>query len=120
EERPKIWRRVSTPKPQDAPAAVVMGYDVSLARAYDTERLGWKYDELPCGTGTLPFLDCNPHNDEDPLIQRVLHALYGNVLLAWNLGQAPVFLQVTPQQVEDRKIYNTHLYSQGNQGHDFT
>jgi endo-cleaving rubber dioxygenase len=50
----------------------------------------------------------------------VLHALYGNVLLAWNLGNLPVLLQVTPEQIENRKIYNTHLYSQGNQGHDFT
>ncbi len=120
EERPKIWRRVSTPAPEGLEGKVVMGYDISMARAYDPKKLGWKYDALACGTGTLPFIDCNPGSDSTPLVQRVLHALYGNVLLAWNLGQLPIFLQVAPQQAEDRKIYNTHLYSQGNQGHDFT
>lgn len=120
EDRPKIWRRFSTPARPDQAGQVVMGYDVSLARAYDEQRMGWKFDTLACGTGTLPFLDCMPGSDETPLTQRVLHALYGHVLAAWNLGNLPVFLQVTRQQVEDRKIYNTHLYSQGNQGHDFT
>ena len=27
---------------------------------------------------------------------------------------------MTWEQLEDRKIYNTHKYSQGNQGHMFT
>jgi endo-cleaving rubber dioxygenase len=120
EDRPQIWRRVSTPARADQAGQAVMGYDVSLARAYDEERMGWKYDALACGTGTLPFLDCAPGSDDTSPVQAVLHALYGNVLAAWNLGNLPVFLQVTRQQVEDRKIYNTHLYSQGNQGHDFT
>ena len=29
-------------------------------------------------------------------------------------------LRMTQQDIENRKIFNTHLYSQGNQGHDFT
>jgi endo-cleaving rubber dioxygenase len=120
EERPELWRRVSTPKPEGAPAEIVMGYDVSMARAYDAEKLGWKYEVMACGTGTIPFLDCNPLIGGTPLPQLVLHELYGNVLLAWNLGQTPNFFQVTPDQIENRKIYNTNLYSQGNQGHDFT
>lgn len=75
---------------------------------------------MACGVGTLAFVDCNPIIGGTPLVQQVLQAIYGNVLLAWNLGQLPIFLQVAPQQAEARKIYNTHLYSQGNQGHDFT
>jgi len=120
EERPGIWRRVSTPAPEGQEGQVVMGFDTSLSRAYAPQALGWKYDRLACGAGTLPFIDCNLTDEEDPVLQRVLAQLYGNVIAAWNLGQLPVFLQVTPQQVEDRKIYNTHLYSQGNEGHDFT
>ncbi|AXQ29986.1 hypothetical protein D0B54_15470 [Solimonas sp. K1W22B-7] len=119
-ERPKIWRRVSTPARQDQEGKVVMGYDISIARAYAPDRLGWKYDALPCGAGTLPFLDCTPGSDEDPALQRILALLYGNVIAAWNLGNLPVFLQLGTQAAEDRKIYNTHLYSQGNEGHDFT
>ena len=120
EERPALWRRVSTPKPEGADARIVMGYDVSLARAYDPSKLGWKYDVMACGIGTLPFVECNPVIGGTPLVQQILHALYGNVILTWNLGQIPFFLQVAPQQAEARKIYNTHLYSQGNGGHDFT
>ncbi|AXQ28283.1 hypothetical protein D0B54_06125 [Solimonas sp. K1W22B-7] len=119
-ERPKIWRRVSTPAREDQEGKVVMGFDTSIQRAYAPDKLGWKYDALPCGSGTIPFLDCTPGSDADPALQLILAQLYGNVILSWNLGNLPVFLQATRQQVEDRKIYNTHLYSQGNEGHDFT
>ena len=61
-----------------------------------------------------------PGSNDSPIFQDILSQLYGNLILTWNLGQLPVFLQATRQQVEDRKIYNTHLYSQGNEGHDFT
>lgn len=96
-----------------------MGYDVSIARAFDADKLGWRYDALNCGDGTIPFLDCSPLGGAAP-VQDLLSQLYGNLILAWNIGQAPVFVQATPQQVENRKIYNTHLYSQSNVGHDFT
>jgi hypothetical protein len=119
-DRPSIGRRVSAPARDDQAGTVVMGFDTDLARAYDAKQLGWKYDKLACGVGTLPFLDCNPGNDNDPLVQRVLAQLYGNVILLWNVGNLPAFAQVTRQQVEDRKIYNTHLYSQGKEGHEFT
>ena len=120
EARPAIWRRVSTPARSDQQGKVVMGFDVSMARAYDPQKLGWRYDALSCGEGTIPFLDCTPGSNDSPIFQDILSQLYGNLILTWNLGQLPVFLQATRQQVEDRKIYNTHLYSQGNEGHDFT
>ncbi|MEA2625403.1 MAG: endo-cleaving rubber dioxygenase [Candidatus Binatota bacterium] len=122
EDRPKIWRRRSTPAPLDQAGSVVMGYDTSVARAYDGEKLGWKYDEITCGEGTLPVVECDPLNPgaEDPLAQQALAEIYGNALLTWNAGQAPVYTQWTPGQIEDRKIYNTHLFSQGNEGHEFT
>jgi len=62
----------------------------------------------------------NPLPTDCPVFQDILSQLYGNLILTWNLGQLPVFLQATRQQVEDREIYNTHLYSQGNKGHDCT
>ncbi len=97
-----------------------MGYDVSIARAFDPDKLGWRYDALSCGDGTIPFLDCSPITGDTPILQEILSQPYGNVILTWNLGQLPVFLQATRQQVGNRKIYNTHLSSQGNEGHDFT
>ena len=120
--RPKMWRRWSTPARPDQEPFVVMGYDTSLSRAYDPERLGWKYDTITCGDlGALPVVDCDPLDpDQDPLFQQALAELYGNMILAWNLGQAPVLAQWTKPQMELRKIYNTHLFSQGNEGHEFT
>jgi len=34
----------------------------------------------------------------------------------WYLGLGPT----SDQQLENRKIYNTHMYGQGNGGHQFT
>ena len=120
DDRPALWRRQSAPAPAGQQGQVVMGFDVSMARAYDPEKLGWKYEELSCGDGTVPLLECSLNGDSSPVFQDLLAQLYGNLIASWNLGQLPTFLQITPDQVENRKIYNTHLYSQGNEGHDFT
>lgn len=120
EERPDIWKRVSEPKPEGASRKVVMGFDTNLQRAYDEDRLGWDYTALECGDkGTIPFTNCKP-NGGTPAVQKILELLYGNLIVAWNLGNVTNLFQVTPQQIENRKIYNTHLFSQGNQGHTFT
>ncbi|AXQ28281.1 hypothetical protein D0B54_06115 [Solimonas sp. K1W22B-7] len=120
-ERPRLWRRVSTPARADQAGKVVMGFDTDIARAYDPQKLGWNYEVLSCGMGTIPFLDCDLLNpEEDPLLRALINALYGNLLAAWNIGNATSLLQFTPQQIEDRKIYNSNYFSQGNEGHDFT
>jgi mono/diheme cytochrome c family protein len=107
-ERKPIWRRVSAPKPANDPNAV-MGYDTNLARAYDHGKLGWKYDALPCGIPLLqPFLECTPGQAETSPASLLW--------FTWNIEGAPA----TPPQLEDRKIYNTHKYSQSNRGHEFT
>jgi hypothetical protein len=119
EERPPIWKRVSTPAP--AGLAVVMGYDTNLQRAYDATKLGWKYDVVACGaSGTTPGVDCNPVDANAPApAADVTSAIYQNFWFLWNLPvQTPP--PFTDQQVENRKLYNTKLYSQGNQGHAFT
>ena len=46
-DRPRIWKRMSREKP--AGLDVVMGYDTDLKRAYDFDKLGWKYEEVRCG-----------------------------------------------------------------------
>ncbi len=119
-ERPRIWRRVSAPAREDQVGQVVMGYDTDLDRAYDHEKLGWKYDEITCGqTGTTPFVDCDPMNpDQAPILEQVLGELYTNIAILWNLPRADM-IGMSNAQVEARKIYNTNEYSQGNQGHDF-
>jgi mono/diheme cytochrome c family protein len=113
-DRPSLWRRVSKP----ARAGVVMGFDADLGRAYDAEKMGWRYESLACGAGTLPYLECDPADPAaDPLAQQVLTEFYANGGLLWNFANLPV---LTHEQIEQRKIYNTHMYSQSNTGHEFT
>jgi len=114
--RQPIWRRVSAPARADQQGKVVMGFDTSLARAYDEQKLGWQYEALACGTGTLPFIECNPVTPGGTSAGDLLSQLYRIVGLSWNIDLPPL----TNQQVEDRKIYNTYVYSQGNHGHEFT
>jgi len=118
-ERKPLWRRVSAPN--DTGLDVVMGFDPSFRRAYDKEKLGWKYEEIACDvTGAMPFVACDPTDpNANPLLDQVLSAIYANGGLAWNI---PNLLQtpLTNAQVEQRKIYSTRIYSQSNAGHDFT
>jgi mono/diheme cytochrome c family protein len=94
-DRHDIWRRVS----KSAPAgqeSLVMGFDTDLARAYDAQHLGWKYD---------------------PIVQIALSGAYANGGVFWNVTDPPI---LNDAQIEQRKIYNTHVYSQSNAGHQFT
>lgn len=118
-DRRVVWRRVSRPPPEGMPKAI-MGFDTDLDRAYDHEKLGWKYDEPACGhgVGTIAFVDCDPLDPFAKTIpQEVMAAVYGDAALAFNLLNVPL---LTDAQVEARKIYNTHSYSQSNTGHEFT
>jgi len=118
-DRPTIWRRISKP----SQPGVVMGFQTALS-AYDPVHMGWQYDTLTCDpTGLLsPYLACTVGIDPEksPLIQSLLSILFANGSLAWNILselQAPTF---TKQGIENRKIYNTHMFSQSNAGHQFT
>jgi mono/diheme cytochrome c family protein len=116
--RPLFWRRWSKPKR----AGVVMGFDTDLARAYDPIRLGWKYDELSCGAlGVTPYLECDPADpNATPFVDAALDVLFANGSLAWNILGTVMAPTLTNAQIEDRKIYNTRMYSQSNAGHAFT
>lgn len=116
-DRHDIWRRWSNTARADQVGKVVMGFRYDLD-AYDNQNLGWKYDALQCGvTGTMPYIDCNPGSASGNTIQDFLNLIYANGGLVWNLANLPTY---TNSQAEDRKIYNTHMYSQSNSGHEFT
>ncbi|MGH8506522.1 MAG: rubber dioxygenase RoxB [Stenotrophobium sp.] len=116
-DRPDLWRRLSNPPRSDQNGTVVMGFRSDLG-AYDTRNLGWKYDTLTCGaTGTTPYIDCNPTETGGLTLQNLLDPVYGNGGLIWNIANIPI---KTNQQIEDRKVYNTYMYSQSNAGHEFT
>jgi hypothetical protein len=115
-DRPEIWTRLSrTPPPGQED--LVMGYDDSLTTGYDASRLGWRYTELACGTGSTPILDCNPDPEDGATVQDALSLVWQSGGLAWNLLNPPI---LTDAQIEERKIYNTNYYSQDNAGHEFT
>ncbi len=114
--RPKIWQRLSKPARADQEGKVVMGFDYRLGSGYDREQLGWKYEELTCGTASLPYLSCNPNDDDGATVQDALALIWANGGLAWNLLNAPI---LSDAQVEARKVYNSFMYSQDNGGHDF-
>ena len=120
-DRHDIWRRVSSPAPAGLENKVVMGYDTNLQRAYDPVHLGWRYDVVQCGdNGTTPFVNCNKDPADAPVnVQQWLGDLYSKIGLLW-LIPLPNELLLSQQQIEGRKVYNTHLYSQSNQGHEFT
>ncbi len=115
-DRQPIWRRQSKSARADQVGKVVMGFDASLDTGYDRQKVGWKYEALSCGTRTIPYLDCNPGAADGATIQDALALVWANGGLAWNLLNAPI---LSDQQLEDRKVYNTRMYSQSNRGHEF-
>ena len=92
--------------------------------AYDPDKVGWKYDEIPCevqsatNPSVSPYVNCTPSSadQQDPLAEQILAGLYSNLLLAWNIFFPPPLM---PAQMEDRKIFNTWMFAQGNEGHEF-
>lgn len=115
-DRQTIWRRVSAPALDGQ--KTVMGYDTNLARAFDFEKVGWKYEVLECdSTGLQAWLDCGPAVAEtNPAVDMVLGSGFENFWFTWNLKPQPF----SSNELEQRKIYNTKKYSQGNVGHAFT
>lgn len=121
QDRKPIWERVSAPVPDGVEGVAVMGFDTDLDRAFDQDKLGWHYNEVACENRSpmlFPGITCSK-NDKfaEPWLLKILKVIFGNVLATWNLIFPPT---ITNEQIENRKIYNTHLYSQGNEGHEFT
>ncbi|HYC56134.1 MAG TPA: hypothetical protein VEL28_14460 [Candidatus Binatia bacterium] len=116
--RPAFWRRKSKP----AREGVVMGYETDLAAAFDPVVMGWKYDALECGgPGLTPYLECDPNDPyATPATETALSIMYANGSLSWNILGGITAPSSSNEQIEDRKIYNTRMYSQTNTGHEFT
>ena len=116
-DRPDVWRRHSKPAPMNT-LGLVMGFDTDLSRAYDHDRLGWRHEILPCGDPLLqPALDCRTADPEqDPAAQALAAGTFGDAWFTWNLAPQPR----DADTLEQRKIYNTHHYSQSHRGHAFT
>ncbi|HET8705510.1 MAG TPA: hypothetical protein VFM46_04325, partial [Pseudomonadales bacterium] len=109
-DRPGIWQ-----PPLIAPIAEGLNNAIDTSYGgYDFERLGFKYTEIPCESGTERF-SCNPTGPLDRFFSQLAEANGSNVWLAYQ-AMPPL----TKKDLEARKITNTHEFSRGNQGHAFT
>lgn len=111
DERPAIWKRLDSPV-----EGKVKGYDMSL-NAYDLEdNVGWKYIEY-CSAKDTPLAECDvDHRVRNNMLYQWIESLKDNI---WLLG----FISKpygTQKQIDARKIYNTHDFSNSNKGHEFT
>ena len=115
-DRKPVWKRKSTITPN----MTVNAFEHELTGAngaYDFEHLGWKYEELQCSDGGygIPYYSCAP-----PFMpieyQWARDTINGGLL--WPTWVVP--LPVGAAGMEDRKIYNTNLYSKKNRGHEWT
>lgn len=112
-DRPTIWRRKLTDGSRRD-----RGYSVDFATAYDTHKVGWKYDTLNCGSnsGGLPYVSCDPEPTESIAdFVKFLNALLPSATF---LGY-----QVTPpltaSAIEARKAHNGYLFGKNTSGHTF-
>jgi exo-cleaving rubber dioxygenase len=112
--RPAIWKRQYTAA---GTFGKNQGYDASYA-SYDWAKLGWKYTTVACSNNVLtnPFLPCSPQMaTEDIVFASIANVVASQNSLAY---QSPP--PVSDKQIKSRMIFNTYLYGQGKQGHDFT
>jgi hypothetical protein len=114
DQRPAVWRRKLT-----SGAGTEHGLDTSAA-AYDTSKLGWKYDRLVCaedGKGEA-LVDCEPTGETNPfqeLGNAVQHGLGSLNSIGYQVRQPE-----DRETVEQRKIFNSYRFAKSNKGHDFT
>ena len=110
-DRPAIWRRLDSQVPGN-----IKGYDMSLD-AYDlTDQVGWKYNTY-CSRqdGNLEQCDSNHQVTTNPLYQW-LEQFKSKIWLTGFISKP----YGTQKQIDARKIYNTHDFSNSNAGHEFT
>ncbi len=116
EDRPDVWRRQRVPEEEAAPTGD-RGFDTQLTRAYDYDKLGWKYETLPCQARTdLSALSCN----FDQYVPTALDLLLLPYQVIADYFAPPYLLSPTEPTVAERAIYNTNAFSKGNEGHEFT
>ena len=111
--RPKVWRRQRVPESEGSPLLGDRGFDTVLSRAYDYEKLGWKYDRLDCDARSdAATLTSCPVNESVPAPARPLLTPLKVV--------ADYLSPPGANAVSQREVYNTNAYSKGNQGHEYT
>ena len=116
--RPDVWLRQQVPPSEASPLLGDRGFDTNMVRAYDYEKLGWKYQRLTCDarSDVATTVSCRPSE----FVPTALEAFLTPLNIAADYASPPYLLAPGQGEVEQRSIYNTHAYSKGNQGHAFT
>jgi exo-cleaving rubber dioxygenase len=112
--RSKVWKRQYTAASRYGKNR---GYDVSFS-AFDFDKLGWKHEALDCSDAFWknPFLPCSEYMSTiDIIFANIANSVAEHNSLGY---QSPP--PITDKQIKSRMIFNSHLYGQGNQGHEFT
>ena len=109
--RPAIWQR------RLKQVGTIKGFDLSMTRAYDHERVGWHYDALGCADlpGAL-LLNCNPLAPEAPSITQLVQGVLNQTI---NWSAVVTIPDPTPGGIDKRLVFDTRKVGNGNQGHDF-
>lgn len=111
-ERPEIWLRQPVPMPEASPVRGERCFDTNLQRAYDYEKLGWKYEAMTCDAlGRVRYLACS-------FDQRVPTAL--DFIVYPFRVMADYFAAPGENAVDERTVFNTNGFSKSNGGHEFT
>ncbi len=116
DDRPEIWLRQQVPLAEAAPKGE-RGFDTSLQRAYDYEKLGWKYERMSCDAlGRVPQLACR----YDQVVPTTMDFIVYPFRVMADYFAAPYLGGPNAGEIDIRSIYNTNGYSKGNRGHEFT
>src|SRR4051812_24945373 len=112
--RPALWLR---PMTKPAKSGIVQGLDSSFA-GYDFANLGYKYSEVSCDAqgAATPLVPCSPKGSPLSVVEGELSNVLGPDMFVANQVPPPM----SDEDRQRRMIYNSHEYSMGNQGHEFT
>jgi hypothetical protein len=115
-DRPEIWLRQQAPLAEAAPKGE-RGFDTNLQRAYDYEKLGWKYVPMNCDAlGTAPYMACS----FDQQVPTAMDFIVYPFKVMADYFAAPYVDAPNQGEVDQRAVYNTNGFSKGNRGHEFT
>jgi endo-cleaving rubber dioxygenase len=116
-DRPNVWLRQQVPESEASPVLRERGFDTNMTRAYDYQKLGWKYQALACDAlNNIPYLSC--------VFSEQVPTLFDQLMEPFRIGAdyfSPPYMAAPGEgEVQQRSVYNTNAYSKGNEGHAFT
>lgn len=115
-DRPDVWLRQLVPPSEASQVLGDRGFDADLDRAFDADKLGWRYTTLRCddlvGVKRIScFTEARLPSFMD-LVKGATHQLLDYM-------DRP-YQTLGTDEVVQRAVFNTHGYGKGNEGHEFT